>query len=69
MRIVIVGGGIVGSSIYRILKKEGLEVTLFDAGTKRQFPTLIHSLLLKDQDIELSKKSLEFYNKFRIPYI
>ncbi|BBG24686.1 hypothetical protein IC006_2020 [Sulfuracidifex tepidarius] len=65
MKIGIIGGGIVGSSLYRILS-ERHEVKVFDASIKTQFPTLIHSLLLKGCDIELASLSLQFYNKYRI---
>ncbi|QGA67943.1 FAD-dependent oxidoreductase [Sulfolobus sp. E11-6] len=68
LKITIVGGGIVGSSIYRMLKKNGIEVQLIDPKIKKPFPTLIHSLLLKGKDIELAKLSLNFYKKFNIPY-
>ncbi|QXJ30666.1 FAD-dependent oxidoreductase [Saccharolobus shibatae] len=68
LKITIVGGGIVGSSIYRMLKKNGIEVRLIDPKIKRPFPSLIHSLLLKGKDIELAKLSLNFYKKFNIPY-
>ncbi len=69
MRVVIVGGGITGSSLYLILKKSGFDVILIDSNVKRKpFPTLIHSLLLKDKDVELAKLSLDFYKKFKILY-
>ncbi|AKA73381.1 FAD-dependent oxidoreductase [Saccharolobus solfataricus] len=68
LKVIIVGGGIVGSSIYRLLKKNGIEVQLIDPKVKRPFPSLIHSLLLKGKDIELAKLSLNFYKKFNIPY-
>ncbi|WP_338599436.1 FAD-binding oxidoreductase [Sulfolobus tengchongensis] len=68
MRVLIVGGGIAGSSIYRMLKKNGIDVTLIEPRIKKPFPSLIHSLLLKGKDIDLSKLSLDFYRKFSIPY-
>jgi len=66
---MIIGGGIVGSSIYLLLKKLGINTVLIDPNIRKIFPSLIHSLLLKGKDIELARLSLDFYRMFRIPYI
>jgi glycine/D-amino acid oxidase-like deaminating enzyme len=65
LKIGIIGGGIIGSSLFRILSKKH-DVRVLDPGIKTQFPTLIHSLLLKGDDVELSSLSLQFYEEYGI---
>jgi len=67
LKFIIVGGGILGSSLYHLLKEAGHEVKVFDSGKRRVFPTLIHSLLLKGRDVELAKESLDFYRRVGVP--
>ncbi|ARM74925.1 FAD-dependent oxidoreductase [Acidianus manzaensis] len=67
MKIAIIGSGIAGSSLYHLFKKSNDEVIVIDPRKRRIFPSLIHSLLLVDDDVLLAKKSLEFYREFNIP--
>ncbi|MCG3109796.1 hypothetical protein L3N51_02092 [Metallosphaera sp. J1] len=67
MKFVIVGRGILGSSLYHMLRKLGHDVVVVESGERRVFPSLIHSLLLKDKDIELARMSLDFYREFSVP--
>ena len=66
MRVVIVGGGVLGSSLYLLLKERGIEATLLDNGSRKFHVTLIHSTLLKGKDIELAKRSLELYRRWGV---
>jgi glycine/D-amino acid oxidase-like deaminating enzyme len=65
LKIGIVGGGIVGSSLFRILSEKH-QVKVLDPKVKTQFPTLIHSMLLKGMDVQLAFKSREIYDKYKI---
>jgi len=67
LKIAIIGGGIAGSSLYIQLKKRNHNVFVIDPRIRKIFVTLIHSLLLKDSDIEIAKKSLDFYIENKIP--
>lgn len=67
MKIVVVGRGILGSSLYHLLRRKGHVVRVIESGERRVFPSLIHSLLLKDRDIELARMSLDFYREFSVP--
>lgn len=67
LKTAIIGGGILGSILYRLLKEDGENVIVIDNRSKSYFPTLILSLLLKGEDIELAKESLKLYRRFRIP--
>ncbi|WP_246252972.1 FAD-dependent oxidoreductase [Acidianus brierleyi] len=67
LKIVIIGGGIAGSSLYIQLKKKHHEVFVIDPRIRKIFMTLIHSLLLKDSDVIIAKKSLDFYIENKIP--
>ncbi|MCG2889063.1 MAG: FAD-binding oxidoreductase [Sulfolobales archaeon] len=67
MRVVIVGGGILGSSLYILLKEKGHDVLVLDSGERKFYPTLIHSTLLKGKDVELAKESLNLYRRWRVP--
>ena len=67
MRVVIVGGGILGSSLYLLLKEKGHDVFVLDSGDRKFYPTLIHSTLLKGKDVELAKESLKLYRRWRVP--
>ncbi len=67
LKTIIIGGGIVGSILYRLLKEAGDEVIVVDNRSKVYFQTLILSLLLKGKDIELAKDSLRLYRRFNIP--
>jgi len=66
MKFIIIGRGIVGSSLYYILRLNGIESKVIDPAEKKIFPTLIHSLLLKGIDVELAYRSLKFYEKLKI---
>ncbi len=66
MKVVVIGGGIAGSSLYYLLKKRGHDVKVIDPRIRRVFPSLIHSLLLKGKDVYLAKRSLEFYKEFNV---
>lgn len=50
-----------------MLRKLGHDVVVVESGERRVFPSLIHSLLLKDKDIELARMSLDFYREFSVP--
>lgn len=65
-KIIIVGRGIVGASLYHILRDRGIEAVVVDNDEKKVFPTLIHSMLLKGSDVELAYRSLNIYKKFNI---
>ncbi|MEM0279353.1 FAD-binding oxidoreductase [Metallosphaera sp.] len=67
MKLVIVGRGILGSSLYHMLRRLGHEVIVIESGERRVFPSLIHSLLLKGKDIELASESLNFYREINVP--
>jgi len=55
-----------GSSLYRLLRDRGHEVTAIDARKRKIYPTLIHSLLLKGNDVKLAKRTLELYDRFNV---
>ncbi|AHC50727.1 FAD dependent oxidoreductase [Sulfolobus acidocaldarius SUSAZ] len=67
MKVLVVGKGILGSSIYHMLKEKGHEVSVVESGFRKFPPTLIHSLLLVGKDVELSILSKEFYLRHNIP--
>lgn len=67
MKFVIVGRGILGSSLYHMLRRQGHDVTVIESGERRIFPSLIHSLLLKGKDVDLAKESLKFYRELNVP--
>jgi len=69
VKILIIGRGIVGSSLYYMLKDLGHSVIVVESGFRKFYPTLIHSLLLKGKDIELAIESKKFYEKYKIPSI
>ncbi|MFP3162225.1 MAG: FAD-binding oxidoreductase [Acidianus hospitalis] len=66
LKVTIIGSGIAGSSLYYMFKKAGHNVKVIDPRVRRIFPSLIHSLLLVDKDVYLSKLALDFYNEFNI---
>ncbi|BCU66982.1 hypothetical protein HS7_04190 [Sulfolobales archaeon HS-7] len=66
MRILVIGGGIAGSSVALLLRQRGIDVTIIDEGKPRVNSVLIHSLLLKDEDVNLAKRTLELYKKWNI---
>ena len=67
MKVLIVGRGILGSSLYYMFKESGHEVNVVESGYRKFYPTLIHSLLLKGKDIDLALYSLSFYKSHNIP--
>ncbi|EZQ04808.1 FAD-dependent oxidoreductase [Candidatus Acidianus copahuensis] len=67
MKVAIIGAGILGSSLFYMLKEAGHDTIVIDPRVRRIFPSLIHSLLLKGKDVELARTSLDFYRKVRIP--
>ena len=69
MKVLIIGRGIVGSVLYHLFKKAGHSVFVIESGFRKFYPTLIHSLLLKDKDIELAIESKKIYRELNIPLI
>ena len=67
MKVLIVGRGIAGSSLYYLFKENGSKVHVVESGFRRFYPTLIHSLLLKGRDIDLALESLSFYASHKVP--
>ncbi len=64
MRIIIVGGGVIGSIVTSLLAKEGHDVVLIDAGLQTPRVPLIHSKLLRfKHDIELARISEGVYEE------
>ncbi|MGC9105186.1 MAG: FAD-binding oxidoreductase [Thermoprotei archaeon] len=66
MKVVIIGSGVFGSSLYRLLKERGVEALVVDSGDRKFYPTLIHSLLLKGKDVDLALESLRLYRKWGV---
>ena len=69
MKVLIIGKGIAGSILYHLFKRTGHSVTVIEAKFRKYHPTLIHSLLLKDKDIELAIESKKIYKELNIPMI
>lgn len=69
MKVLIIGRGIVGSVLYHLFKKAGHSVIVIESEFRKFYPTLIHSLLLKDKDIELAIESKKIYKELNIPLI
>lgn len=69
MKVLIIGRGITGSVLYLLFKEYGYSVTIVESGFRKFYPTLIHSLLLKRKDIDLSLESKKIYEKYNIPLI
>ena len=68
MRFLVIGKGVVGSSLYYLLKEKGHEVRVVESGYRKFYPSLIHSLLLKGKDIDLALSSRRFYISHSIPF-
>jgi len=69
VKVLIIGKGITGSVLYHLFKRAGHSVTVIESRFRKFYPTLIHSLLLKDKDIELAIESKKFYEEYNIPMI
>mgnify|MGYP001772483693 CR=1 FL=1 len=66
MKVLIIGRGITGSVLYHLFKRAGHSVIVIESGFRKFYPTLIHSLLLKDKDIELAIESKKIYKDFNV---
>ncbi len=62
MKVIVIGGGVVGTVLSLLLNMRGVSVTLIDAGLQRPGYPLVHSKLLRfREDIELAKVSENIY--------
>ncbi len=66
MKVVIIGSGVLGSSLYRLLRERGVEALVLDSGDRKFYPTLIHSALLKGKDVDLALESLRLYKRWGV---
>jgi glycine/D-amino acid oxidase-like deaminating enzyme len=64
VKVVVIGGGVVGTVLANLLSLREIEVTLIDSGAQRPRYPLIHSKLLRfKEDIELAKVSEGVYRE------
>lgn len=69
MKVLVIGRGISGSTLYYLFKESGHSVTVVESEFRKFYPTLIHSVLLKGKDIELAIESKRFYTSHNVPII
>jgi hypothetical protein len=67
VKILIIGRGITGSTLYYLFREKGHQVYVIESGFRKFYPTLIHSLLLRGKDIDLALDSLDFYRSHNVP--